>query len=85
MQTAVVRVMGVAMWLIRLPDIGNQTVRSKPVIDSSKFLVRLLIHGRAKNLWVNKVVDVQAWQECKTLGVSSVALCAVNCLGILIA
>jgi len=27
MQTAVV---AVAMWLIRLPDIGNQTVRSKP-------------------------------------------------------
>ncbi len=33
MQTAVVAVVavvGVAMWLIRLPDIGNQTVRSKP-------------------------------------------------------
>ena len=26
----VVGVVGVAMWLIRLPDIGNQTVRSKP-------------------------------------------------------
>ncbi len=32
MQTAVVGVVGVAMWLIRLPDIGNQTVRSKPGI-----------------------------------------------------
>ena len=31
---AVVAVVGVAMWLIRLPDIGNQTVRSKPVDDS---------------------------------------------------
>jgi len=30
MQTAVVAMVGVAMWLIRLPDIGNQTVRSKP-------------------------------------------------------
>ncbi len=30
MQTAVVGAVGVAMWLIRLPDIGNQTVRSKP-------------------------------------------------------
>jgi len=29
---AVVAVVGVAMWLIRLPDIGNQTVRSKPDI-----------------------------------------------------
>ncbi len=30
MQTAIVGMVGVAMWLIRLPDIGIQTVRSKP-------------------------------------------------------
>jgi len=32
MQTAIIAVVGVTMWLIRLPDIGNQTVRSKPAL-----------------------------------------------------
>jgi len=39
MQTAVVEMVVVAaMWLIRLPDIGNQTVRSKSALTSTKFV-----------------------------------------------
>jgi len=33
----VITLAGVAMWLIRLPDIGNQTVLSKPAETRSAY------------------------------------------------